>query len=68
MRLLNLLSQPVTTILWRLPVLVLVRLPKRLLSMVTSPENRMVVFVVVILSTLVLIAKRLVQKAVERRN
>ena len=67
-RILKLLSLPVTTILWRLPMLVLVRLPKRLLRLISDPKNRMSVFIAIMVTALVFIARRLIEKAVEKRN
>ena len=68
MKVLKLIRHFAAKVFWHLPVVMLIRLPIKILKFLVNPKNRMKAFILLTMMTLAVTARILIRKAVERRE
>ena len=68
MKVLKLIRHFAAKVFWHLPVVMLIRLPIKILKFLVNPKNRMKAFILLTVMTLAVTARILIRKAVERRE
>ena len=68
MKVLKLIRHFSAKVFWHLPVVMLIRLPIKILKFLVNPKNRMKAFILLTMMTLAVTARILIRKAVERRE
>ena len=68
MKVLKLIRHFAAKVFLHLPVVMLIRLPIKILKFLVNPKNRMKAFILLTMMTLAVTARILIRKAVERRE